>query len=140
MRCEVGNFTKDTSFTSFNGGIWSRYSDINKYNISKDLPFPKISKTNTKRRFQRKVFASRDIHFFFTVRVFFHEHCRLTGQQGRGECHLFIPLYHFHPLINIQAFIFQLCTSDDSHIFNRTACIYQAATRWDLHIIKLAFG
>ena len=42
--------------------------------------------------------------FFFSIRVFFHRHWQLTGQQGKGGDHL-IPLYHFHPLTNIQTFI-----------------------------------
>ena len=36
--------------------------------------------------------------FFFSIRVFFHEHSRITGLQGKGEGISFTPLYHFHPL------------------------------------------
>ena len=43
--------------------------------------------------------------FFFSIRVFFHGHWQLTWQQGKGGGHL-IPLYHFHPLTNIQPFMF----------------------------------
>ena len=50
-----------------------------------------------------------------------------TAREGRGPS--FIPLYHFHPLTNIQTFILKLCTI---FIFNRNACVYQTATRWDL--------
>ena len=42
--------------------------------------------------------------FFFSIRVLFYGHWQLTGQQGKGGCHL-LPLYHFHPLTNIQTFI-----------------------------------
>ena len=57
-------------------------------------------------------FFSRFIHcrihqrifFFFSIRVFFHGHWQLTGQQGKGGDHL-IPLYNFHPLTNTQTFI-----------------------------------
>ena len=35
---------------------------------------------------------------FFSVRVFFHEHSRFTGQQEKGESISLTPLYHFHPL------------------------------------------
>ena len=69
---------------------------------------------------------------FFSIRVFFHGHWRLTGQQGKGGEPSFIPLYHFHPLTNIQTFICNFACEMTSHIFNRTACIYQTATRWDL--------
>ena len=50
--------------------------------------------------------------------------CR--GREGRPS---FIPLYHFHPLTNIQTFICNFACEMTSHIFNRTACIYQTATR-----------
>ena len=53
-----------------------------------------------------------------------------TAGKGRGPS--FIPLYHFHPLTNIQTFICNFACEMTSHIFNRTACIYQTATRWDL--------
>ena len=53
-----------------------------------------------------------------------------TAGEERGPS--FIPLYHFHPLTNIQTFICNFACEMTSHIFNRTACIYQTATRWDL--------
>ena len=37
--------------------------------------------------------------FFFSIWVFFHEHSRLTGLQGKGEGIYLTPLYHFHPLV-----------------------------------------
>ena len=36
--------------------------------------------------------------FFFSIWVFFHEHSRFTGQQGKGEGISLTPLYHFHHL------------------------------------------
>ena len=36
--------------------------------------------------------------YFFSIWVFFHEHSRFTGQQGKGEGIYLTPLYHFHPL------------------------------------------
>ena len=36
--------------------------------------------------------------FVFFIWVFFHEHARFTGQQGKGEGISLTPLYHFHPL------------------------------------------
>ena len=36
--------------------------------------------------------------FFFSIWVFFHEHSRFTGKQGKGEGIYLTPLYHFHPL------------------------------------------
>ena len=36
--------------------------------------------------------------FFFFVWVFFHEHSRFTGQQGKGEGIYLTLFYHFHPL------------------------------------------
>ena len=36
--------------------------------------------------------------FFFSTWVFFHEHSRITGLQGKGEGISLTPHYHFHPL------------------------------------------
>ena len=36
--------------------------------------------------------------FFRSVWVFFHEHSRITGLQGKGEGISLSPHYHFHPL------------------------------------------
>ena len=69
---------------------------------------------------------------FFSIRVFFHEHWRLTGQWGKGGDHL---LFHFTTSTRSQTFRHLFATLHVrwlSHIFNRTACIYQTATRWDL--------
>ena len=41
---------------------------------------------------------------FFFYQGFLHRHWRFTGLQG-GEGPSFIPLYHFHPLTNIETFI-----------------------------------
>ena len=54
--------------------------------------------------------------FFFSIRVFFQ----------------WLPLYHFHPLTNIQRFFATLHMRWLLRAFNRNACVYQAATRWDL--------
>ena len=35
---------------------------------------------------------------FFSIRVFFHEYSRFTGQKGMGEAISLISLCHFHPL------------------------------------------
>ena len=43
-RFSVWSFTEDTSIISFQGGILSRYSEINKFKISR-LIFPKVTKT-----------------------------------------------------------------------------------------------
>ena len=51
-----------------------------------------------------------------------------TAGEGRGP--FFIPLYHFHPLMNIQTFICNFACENTIHIFNRNACIYQTATQW----------
>ena len=34
----------------------------------------------------------------FSIRVFFHDHPRITGLQGKGEGISLTPRYHFHPL------------------------------------------
>ena len=35
---------------------------------------------------------------FFSIWVFFHEHSRFTGNQGKEEGISLTPFYHFHPL------------------------------------------
>ena len=53
----------------------------------------------------------RDIIFFvfcFFIRVFYHIHSHLTGQQGKGKSHSFSVL-QYHPLTNIQTFILLRC-------------------------------
>ena len=44
-------------------------------------------------------------NIFCSIRVFFHRHWRFTWQQGERGGPSFIPLYHFHPLTNIETFI-----------------------------------
>ena len=35
---------------------------------------------------------------FLSIRLFFHDHSRITGLQGKGEGVSVTPHYHFHPL------------------------------------------
>ena len=35
---------------------------------------------------------------FFSIWVFYHDHSRITGLQGKGEGISLTPRYHFHPL------------------------------------------
>ena len=39
------------------------------------------------------------IYIYFSIWVFFHEHSRITGLQGKGEGIYLSPHYHFHPLL-----------------------------------------
>ena len=70
--------------------------------------------------------------FFFFIRVFFHRHWRFTVQQGKGGGHLLFhsttstrsrTLRHLFAILHVRWL---------SRIFNCNACVYQAATRWDL--------
>ena len=57
---------------------------------------------------------------------------RLTGQQGKGRDHF---LFYSPTSTGSRTFRHLLATLYVrwlSHIFHRTACIYQAATRWDI--------
>ena len=70
--------------------------------------------------------------FFFSIRVFFYRHWRLTGQQGKAGDHLL-----FHSTTSNRSRIFRhlfatLHVRRLSHIFNRIACIYHTSIRWDL--------
>ena len=71
--------------------------------------------------------------FVSFFRIFFHGHSRLTGHQGKGGDHLLfhsttLPSAHEHS----DNYFVTLHVRWLSHISNRTACIYQTATRWDL--------
>ena len=70
--------------------------------------------------------------FFFFYQDFLSQTLTTHRTAGEGRGPSFIPLYHFHPLTNIQTLFATLHVRWLSHIFNRTVCIYQAATRWDL--------
>ena len=60
------------------------------------------------------------MYVFFSIRVFFHEHRRHTGQQVKGGDHLLFNT-------NIQTFICNsTCDMTITYFFNRNACI------WDL--------
>ena len=50
---------------------------------------------------------------FFSIRVFFHEHSRITGLQGKGEGISLTPYYHFHPL-NMRLDITRAITAESS--------------------------
>ena len=70
--------------------------------------------------------------FFFSIRVFYHGHWRLTGQQGNGGDLL---LFHSTNSTRSRTFRHLFATLHVrwlSRIFNRNACIYQTATRWDV--------
>ena len=69
--------------------------------------------------------------FFFSIRDLFHEHWQLTWQQ-KGRDHL---LFHSTTSTCSRTFRHLFATLHVrwlSYIFNRNACIYQTATRWDL--------
>ena len=44
------------------------------------------------------VFMDDLMIFFFSIWLFFHEHLRITGLQGKGEIISLTPHYDFHPL------------------------------------------
>ena len=76
------------------------------------------------------------LKYFFLYQRFLSRALAIHRTAGKERAPSFIPLFHSTTLplfyANIQTFVLQLCTSDDPLISNRTACIYQATTRWDL--------
>ena len=81
---------------------------------------------------QKLVVWLKFILHFFSIKVFFHGDWRLTGQQAKGGDHLL-----FHSTTSNRSRTFRhlfaiLHVRWLSHIFNRNACVYQTATRWDL--------
>ena len=84
-----------------------------------------------RKRFVRKSFDTRVIILFF-YQGFLHRHWRFTEQQGKGGNHL---LFHSTTSTRSRTMINLFGTLHVrwlSCIFNRNACVYQTATRWDL--------
>ena len=67
-----------------------------------------------------------------SVRVFFHGYWRLTGQQEKEGDNLLLHSTTFTRSWTFRHLFATLHVRYLSHIFNRTTCIYQTATRWDL--------
>ena len=119
-------------------------------NSSKNVPlfllnFQSIQPFKSQTQLSKKINS-----FFISIRVFFHGHWRLTGRQGKGGDYL---LFHSTTSTRSHTFrhlfvLFLSVTSTRSqtfrhlfatlhvrwlwHIFHRTTCFYQAATRWAL--------
>ena len=55
------------------------------------------------------------VFFFFSTWVFFHEHSRITGLQGKGEGISSTPYYHFHPL-HSHLYISRAITAESSSL------------------------
>ena len=70
--------------------------------------------------------------FFFSGRVFFHNPWWFTGQQVKGGDHFLFYSGTSTLLRTFRHLFATLHVRRLSRIFNRTACIYQIATRWDL--------
>ena len=67
-----------------------------------------------------------------SIEVFFHRYWQLTRQQEKGGDHL---LFHSTTSARSQTFrhLFEVLHARWlPRIFNRKACVYQIATRWDL--------
>ena len=76
-------------------------------------------------------------HLFFFYQSFLSSTLttQRTAEEGRGPS--FIPLFHFQSLTSIKTFAI-LHMRWLTHIFNRTTCIYQTATQWDLPPYRIA--
>ena len=82
--------------------------------------------------FKSQIQLSKEINTFFVIRVFFHGHWWLTGQQAKGGDHHLFHSTNFTCSRIFRHLFANLQVRWQSHIFSRTACIYQTATRWDL--------
>ena len=69
--------------------------------------------------------------FFFFYQGFLSRTLTTHRTAGEGRGPSFIPLYHFHRSRTLRHLFATLHVRWLSHIFNRNACIYQTATRWD---------
>ena len=89
--------------------------------------------TTIYRAFYQSLDQAWSLHsIFFSIKVLFHGHWQLTGQQGKGGDHL---LFHSTTSTRSRTLRHLFATLHVrwlSRIFNRNACVYQTATRWDL--------
>ena len=78
------------------------------------------------------ILNSAIIIIFFFCQGFLHRHWRFARQQGKGGDHLLFhsttstrsqTMRHLFAILHVRWL---------SHTFNRSACVYQTATRWDL--------
>ena len=69
---------------------------------------------------------------FFSLSGFSFTDTDNSQDSRRREGTIFYSTLPLPPAHEHSDIYLQLCMWDDYHIFNRTACIYQAATRWDL--------
>ena len=97
--------------------------------------FRDYSQQITSHIFKRRKQPSGDVlvfkKIFFSIRVFFHGHWRLIGQQWKGGDHF---LFHSTTSTRSRTFRHLFATLHVrwlSHIFNRNTCIYQTVTRSD---------
>ena len=72
------------------------------------------------------------IFCFFSIRVFYRRHWQFTGQQGKGGGHLLFRSTTSTRSRTLRYLFATLHVRWLSRIFNRNACVYQTATRWDL--------
>ena len=96
-----------------------------------------ISKRNNRQKTELNI-RKKGTYHFFCIRAFFDGHWQLTGQQEKGREHL---LFHSTASTRSRTFRHLFATLHVrwlSHIFNRNACIYQTATRWDLPPYRVA--
>ena len=95
------------------------------------------SATLLKKRLWHRSFPVSFAKYFFAFLLFFYRdlfrrHWRFTGQQGNGGDHF---LFHSTTSTRSRTLRHLFATLHVrwlSRIFNRNACVYQTATRWDL--------
>ena len=76
--------------------------------------------------------------FFFFLSGFSLETLTIHRTAGEGRGPSFIPLYHFHPLMNIETFICNFaCKIFKTRIFNCNACVLPLDEIY--HLIELPF-
>ena len=80
--------------------------------------------------------------FFFSIKVFFHRHWRLTGQQGKGVGHF---VFNITTSTHSQTFrhlfaTLHVCMWDDYHIFLITPLVFTRLLNDEIyHLIELLF-
>ena len=74
------------------------------------------------------------IIIYFFLSGFYSQVLTIHRTAGEGRGPSFIPLYHFHPLTNIETFICNFACEMTTRIFNRNAIAIAIATLSNYHL------
>ena len=113
--------------------LWKK---CNKKSWQEDEACPLVKQGRRKRMYIERLSPAKA---FFFYEDFLQKRWRFAGQQGMGGGHL---LFHYTTSTRSRTLRHLYATFHVrwlSRIFNRNACVYQTATRWDLPLYWITF-